>query len=113
MAKLQIYHNPRCSTSRKTLALLQEQGYEPEVIKYLETPPDATTLDKLLKQLKLEPLDVIRRKEYQALDLPEETDRQKLIERIVANPQVLQRPIVVHGNKAVLGRPPENALQVL
>ncbi|KUJ84258.1 arsenate reductase (glutaredoxin) [Microbulbifer flavimaris] len=111
-----IYHNPRCSKSRQTLQLLQDNGVEPEVVLYLETPPDAGTLSDLLKKLGIGARDLLRTGEtaYKELKLKnmELTDAQ-LIEAMVANPKLIQRPIVVHDDRAVLGRPPENALELL
>lgn len=111
-----IYHNPRCSKSRQTLQLLQEQGVEPEVIKYLETPPDRDTLVKILDMLGLEPRDLMRRKEaeYKAngLDDPQ-LSRDQLIDAMLAHPKLIERPIVVKEGKAALGRPPEQVLEIL
>jgi arsenate reductase len=111
-----IYHNPRCSKSRDTLALLQEKGLEPRVIEYLNETPDAATLDTLLKKLKLEPRDFIRRKEatYKELGLDDPgLGREELIAAMVANPILIERPIVVNGGKVALGRPPEAVLEIL
>lgn len=111
-----IYHNPRCSKSRQTLQILEEQGIEPEIIKYLETPPDAATLDKILKQLKMEPRDLMRKgeEEYKALGLDDEgLSREQLILAMVENPKLIERPIVIHKNKAALGRPPEKVREIL
>jgi arsenate reductase len=113
MATTTIYHNPRCTKSRQTLALLREQGVEPRIVEYLETPPDADTLGKLLKKLGLSAAELIRRKEYRQLELPDTDDPDELISRMVANPQIIERPIVVCGRKACLGRPPENVLEIL
>jgi len=112
-----IYHNPRCSKSRQTLALLQERGIEPEIVEYLTAPPDAKTLDKILTMLGKEPREVMRKGEepYKALGLsdPGKT-RRELIAAMVANPILIERPIVVKDNKkAALGRPPEQALEIL
>lgn len=111
-----IYHNPRCSKSRQTLSLLQEKGIEPEIVLYLETPPDAKMLDKLLKKLGKTPREILRKgeEEYQALGLgnPDIEDGE-LIAAMVANPKLIERPIVVNGDKAALGRPPENVLDIL
>jgi len=116
MSQLTIYHNPRCSKSRATLALLEERNVHPEVIHYLETPPDAATLRRLLELLKLEPRQLMRTKEeiYQTLNLQDE-DRttEELIAAMVANPILIERPIVVSGKSAVIGRPPENVLSLL
>jgi arsenate reductase len=111
-----IYHNPRCSKSRQTLALLQDRGIEPKVVEYLTDTPDAATLDGLLKKLKLEPRDLMRRKEapYQELDLDDPgLSRQALIAAMVEHPILIERPIVVKGAKAALGRPPEKVLEIL
>jgi arsenate reductase len=111
-----IYHNPRCSKSRETLKLLQEQGIEPEIILYLDTPPDAKTLAGLLAKLQLQPRELMRTKEKeykeQGLDNPQlSTD--DLIAAMIATPKLIERPIVVHGSKAALGRPPEQVLEIL
>lgn len=111
-----IYHNPRCSKSRETLKLLQDKGIEPEIILYLETPPDAKTLKDLLKKLGLKPRELMRTKEAeykeQGLNDPELSD-DALIEAMIATPKLIERPIVVNGKKAALGRPPEQVLDVL
>lgn len=106
-----IYHNPRCSKSRRTLELLQERGLEPVVIEYLQTPPDAATLSELLGLLGLSPRDLMRKREavYGELNLADGTlDDDALIAAMVANPILIERPIVVANGAAVLGRPPEN-----
>ena len=111
-----IYHNPRCSKSRQTLELITENGHEPEVIEYLKTPPDAKTIKDLLKQLGITPRELIRTKEaaFDELKLggAELTDEQ-LINAMVENPILIERPIVVRGNKARMGRPPEQVLEIL
>ncbi len=111
-----IYHNPRCSKSRQTLALLQEKGIEPEIIEYLKTPPDADTLKKLLKLLDMQPRDLMRKKEapYKALSLADESlSDDDLIRAMVENPILIERPIVVANGKAAIGRPPESVLDIL
>ncbi|MBP6188388.1 MAG: arsenate reductase (glutaredoxin) [Azonexus sp.] len=112
-----IYHNNRCSKSRDTLALLKEKGIEPKIVAYLETPPDAATLRGLLKKLGLADARALMRKgedEYKALNLAEPSLTQDaLINAMVANPKLIERPIVVNGNQAALGRPPENVLTIL
>lgn len=113
MSKVTIYHNPRCTKSRQTLALLHEQGIEPKVIEYLNTPPDAATIQSLLKKLRIEASQLIRRKEYLALGLPDTNDPQQLIAQMAAHPEIIERPIVVCGAKARLGRPPEQVLEIL
>ncbi|MEM8988521.1 MAG: arsenate reductase (glutaredoxin) [Pseudomonadota bacterium] len=111
-----IYHNPRCSKSRQTLELLKDNGVEPEVKEYLKTPPTATTLRALFKALDVPVRDAMRRKEqaYKELNLDApEVKEADLIAAIVENPILLERPIVVHGAKAAIGRPPEAVLEIL
>lgn len=111
-----IYHNPRCSKSRETLALLEVRGVKPTVVAYLDTPPDAATLEQLLQLLGLEPRELMRSKEAEyaelGLDDPALT-RAQLIAAMVAHPRLIERPIVVAGGKAALGRPPESVLKLL
>jgi arsenate reductase len=111
-----IYHNPRCSKSRQTLQLLREKGVEPDIVEYLKTPPDAPTLTAILDMLGLEPRELMRKKEaeykQQGLDDPS-LSRDALIAAMVAHPKLIERPIVVKGDKAALGRPPEEVLKVL
>jgi len=113
---MKIYHNPRCSKSRQALALLRERGVEPEVIEYLKTPPDAATLARLLKQLGLRPRDLMRAKEPEyrtlGLDAPD-LDDATLIRAMAEHPKLIERPIVVAGKHAVLGRPPERVLELV
>lgn len=111
-----IYHNPRCSKSRQTLALLEERGITPDVVLYLETPPDAATLRKLLDRLGMEPRDLMRKGEepYKSLNLANpDKSREDLIAAMVAHPILIERPIVTHGDRAALGRPPENVVVIL
>jgi len=111
-----IYHNPRCSKSRQTLALLEERGIAPDVVRYLETPPDSDALGKILDMLGMEPRDLMRKKEepYSALGLDNEgLSRAELIDAMIQNPVLIERPIVVNGNKAAIGRPPEQVLDIL
>ena len=111
-----IYHNPRCSKSRQTLALLQDQGIEPEVVEYLKDTPDAKTLDGFLQQLDMEPRALMRRKEapYKELGLDDPgLSREALIAAMVEHPILIERPIVVKGKKVALGRPPEKVLDIL
>lgn len=114
---LVIYHNPRCSKSRQTLALLEERGQTPKVVEYLKTPPDAATLKRILASLGMtSPRELMRRKEevYKTLRLddPALSDDQ-LIAAMVENPILIERPIVVAGDRAAVGRPPENVLELL
>ena len=111
-----IYHNPRCSKSRAALKLLEERGIEPKIVKYLETPPDHDTLKWILDRLGMKPRELMRRKEkeYKALGLddPNLSDDQ-LIDAMVEHPRLIERPIVVVGDKVALGRPPERVLDIL
>ena len=112
-----IYHNPRCSKSRETLALIKEQGIEPTIIQYLETPPDAATLKTLLKELGFTSArHLMRHKEdlYKELNLADESlTEDQLIDAMINNPKLIERPIVVKGKKARIGRPPEQVLEIL
>jgi len=113
---VKIYHNPRCSKSRQTLQLLEEQGITPDIIEYLKTPPTATELDSILTLLNIEPRKLMRTKEaeYKAtgMDNPD-LDRAALIAGMVATPKLIERPIVVTNGKAAIGRPPEDVLAIL
>ena len=113
MPAITIYHNPRCSKSRQTLKLLLDAGHEPEIGLYLEEPPEVETLRKIVKKMGIAPMQAIRQKEYRALDLPETDDHEELLRRIAQHPAILERPIVVAGNQARLGRPPEQVLEIV
>ncbi|MDR6349503.1 arsenate reductase (glutaredoxin) [Pantoea sp. SORGH_AS_0659] len=112
-----IYHNPRCSKSRETLALLQERGIEPDVVLYLETPPDVPTLKRLLKQLGMHSArELMRRKEdlYQELALADSAlSEVQLLQAMVDHPKLIERPIVIKGEQARIGRPPEAVLEII
>ena len=111
-----IYHNPRCSKSRQTLALLEERGIAPRIVDYLKTPPSAAELKAILRKLGLRPRDLMRKGEplYAELGLKgRDLDDDALIALMVANPILIERPIVVSGGKAALGRPPESVLEIL
>ncbi|MGE0257347.1 MAG: arsenate reductase (glutaredoxin) [Alphaproteobacteria bacterium] len=111
---VRIYHNPRCSTSRKTLALLREKGIEPEIVEYLKTPYTAAQLKQLLAQLGVPAKALIRRKEAAAAGIdPNAISEDELVRAMADHPIVVERPIVVSGGKAALGRPPEKVLEVL
>ncbi len=115
-AGVQILHNPRCSKSRQTLEILRDRGIEPEIIEYLRTPPDAKRIDEILKLLNLAPRELMRRKEpiYKELDLDNSSlARQDLIQAMVDNPILIERPIVIASGKAVIGRPPESVLAII
>ncbi len=115
MAEVTIYHNPRCSKSRQTLALLEERGISPTTVFYLDTPPDAQELKRIVAALNIGVRDLMRTKEsvYADLGLAQESDEDKLISAMIANPILIERPIVVHNGKAAVGRPPENVLEIL
>lgn len=111
-----IYHNPRCSKSRQTLELLEGEGIAPNIVKYLETPPDTATLNRLLAMLGLEPRDLMRQGEAEYTDLNlanPELSREQLIEAMVQHPRLIERPIVVKANQAIIGRPPTKVLELL
>ncbi len=113
---VRIYHNPRCSKSRATLALLQDRGIEPEVVLYLETPPDEATLRGLLQQLGLGPRELMRKgeQEYRDNNLDDASlDDDALISAMAQHPRLIERPIVVASGKARIGRPPESVLEIL
>ncbi|MHB8741889.1 MAG: arsenate reductase (glutaredoxin) [Sulfuricaulis sp.] len=111
-----IYHNPRCGKSRQTLALLEKHDIKPKVIEYLVTPPTETELKQLLKLLGMRAHDLLRKKEVEykqmRLDRSDISDIE-IIRAMVKHPRLIERPIVVAGNKAALGRPPENILKIL
>ncbi len=111
-----IYHNPRCSKSRQTLALLEEKGVAPTIIEYLKTPPDVDTIKTLLSLLEIPARDLLRKNEaiYKELNLADKslTDEQ-LIQAMADNPKLIERPIVINNNKARIGRPPEAVLEIL
>ncbi|HAB24138.1 MAG: arsenate reductase (glutaredoxin) [Pantoea sp.] len=110
-----IYHNPRCSKSRETLALLEANGIEPVIVRYLETPPDRETLQILLQKLGMSSVrQLMRTKEelYKTLRL-EEADEAQLLEALSAHPALLERPVVINGDRARIGRPPEAVLEIL
>jgi arsenate reductase (glutaredoxin) len=109
-------YNPRCSKSRQTLALLEERGIAPRIVEYLNTPPSAAQLKTILKKLGLKPRDLLRKSEplYAELGLKDrDLDDDALIALMVANPILIERPIVVSGKRAAIGRPPENVLKIL
>lgn len=113
---VQIWHYPHCSKSRRTLELLGERGIEPEIREYREDPPDVETLGRVLDLLGMEPRELMRQKEdeYDELGLADESlDRDQLIEAMVGHPVLIQRPVVIAGDRAALGRPPEAVLEIL
>lgn len=111
-----IFHNPRCSKSRQTLALLQARGIEPTVVEYLKTPPSAAELDRILTMLGRQPGELMRTKEAAYAESGADDpalDRAALIRKMVDNPVLIERPIVIAGKRAAVGRPPEAVLEIL
>ena len=115
MSEFTIYHNPRCSKSRTTLALLEEKGIEPEVVLYLETTPDEGEIRELLQKLGITAAQLVRRGEaaYKEAGLGPDTGEAALIAAMAEHPKLIERPVVVRGDRAVLGRPPENVLELI
>ena len=116
MTNVKIYHNSRCSKSRQTLALLEENNCNIEVIEYLKTPVTAAELEDILAKLAVTPREMMRVKEaeYKEQDLSDESLTQaQLIQAMIATPKLIERPIVIANNKAVIGRPPENVLTII
>lgn len=116
MAEYTLYHNPRCSKSRQALALLEENGITPTIVKYLDTPPDAETVRTLVKKLRLDRAhDLVRHKEaeYKKAGLSQDADDDTVIDAIARYPKLLERPVLVKGDRAVIGRPPETVLELV
>jgi len=115
MQNVKIWHNPRCSKSRNATTLLEEKGVDAEVVKYLDAPPSKEEIKEVLKMLGMSARELMRTKEdiYKALDLKNENDEEKLIEAMVENPKLIERPIVIKDGKAVIGRPIENIIELL
>ncbi|TDG14821.1 arsenate reductase (glutaredoxin) [Seongchinamella unica] len=115
MSEFTIYHNPRCSKSRATLALLQERGIQPTIVLYLETSPDAAEISSLLDKLGMSAEQLVRRGEeaYKTAGLDKSSTEDELIAAMAAHPKLIERPVVVCGERAVLGRPPENVLGLI
>jgi arsenate reductase (glutaredoxin) len=113
MSDVIIYHNPRCSKSRQTLELLRDKGVEPLVVEYLKTPPSPAELGAILGKLGLGPRDIRRAKEAAEAGIPADLDGEALIAALSANPSAIERPIVVKGDRARVGRPPESVLDLL
>jgi len=111
-----LYHNPRCSKSRGALELLRERGIEPEVVPYLDTPPSAAELRALLQMLGLPARELLRtgEEEYRTLGLADDSlPESALIEAMINHPRLMERPVFVHGGRAIIGRPPERVLELL
>jgi arsenate reductase len=111
-----IYHNPRCSKSRKTLELLEQHQQSPQIIEYLKTPPDVATLKQILGLLGIRARDLLRDKEeeYKLAGLDDQTlSDDEIIAAMIKYPKLIERPIVVTGNQAIIGRPPERVLELI
>ena len=116
MTDLTLYHNPRCSKSRGALELLEARGVQPNVVRYLETPPSASELESLLGKLGITARDLLRtgEDEYKTLGLSDTSlSEAQLIDAMVKHPKLIERPILIAGDKAVIGRPPEKVLELL
>lgn len=113
---VQIFHNPRCSKSRQTLALLEENGVKPEIIEYLKTPPTIEELKLVVSKLNVSVRDIIRTKEseYKEIGLNNsELTEHQVLQALVNTPKLIERPIVINNDKAAIGRPPENVLAII
>lgn len=116
MSKVTIYHNPRCSKSRQTLELLKERNIDPDIVLYLETPPDKEVLSEIISRLGIEPRELLRtsEKEYKEMNLKDKNlGDDELIDAMVRAPKLIQRPIVLANGKAAIGRPPESVLEII
>jgi arsenate reductase len=115
MTAVTLYHNPRCSKSRAALALLEERGVSPDVVRYLDTPLDRGALRSLLDRLGISAAELVRRGEpvYRELGLSRDTSEDELLDAMARHPVLMERPVAVAGDRAVIGRPPENVLDLL
>jgi arsenate reductase len=115
MEAVTIYHNPRCGKSRSTLALLEEKGITPQVVEYLKTPPSAAELREICRKLGIRPEQLVRKGEdiYKTEYAGRTLSDAEWIEAMARHPILIERPIVIRGSRAVIGRPPENALDLL
>lgn len=114
--EIKIFHNPRCSKCRLTMGILDDKGLNVNVVEYLNTPPTTAELNEILELLGVEPRELMRKHETpykeNKLDNPD-LSREQLIQAMVDNPILIERPIIIHGNKATIGRPPEKVLDIL
>jgi arsenate reductase len=115
MTTITIWHNPRCSKSRAALAILEENGVTPLEVKYLETPPSKADIVETLAALSMEAKDIVRKGEaiYKSLNLSPQSTNEEILDALAENPILIERPIVISGDRAVIGRPPENVLSLL
>ena len=113
--RVTIYHNPRCSKSREALAILRKRGIEPNIVEYLETPPTVTQLRDVLARLGMKPVQVLRKSEaiYKARFADKILNDEQWLEILSANPVLIERPIVIKGDRAIIGRPPEKVEDLL
>ncbi|TLU61318.1 arsenate reductase (glutaredoxin) [Thalassotalea litorea] len=115
MSQYTIYHNPRCSKSRQTLQLMQDANVDPEIVEYLKTPLNKQQILDVAQRLNVEPIKMMRTKEaeFKALGLSKDSSADALVDAMVTTPKLMERPIVVCGDKACIGRPPENVLSLI
>ena len=112
---IRIYHNPRCRKSRETLEIIRNQGYEPEIIEYLKDPPTVSELKNLLDKMNMKPAEIIRKGEdlFKSNFKGKKMSDEEWLNVLVKNPKLIERPIVVSGDRVVLGRPPEKVREIL
>ncbi|WGH75811.1 arsenate reductase (glutaredoxin) [Tenacibaculum tangerinum] len=112
---IKIYHNPRCSKSRQGLEIIENAGKEFEVVKYLETIPSKEELNEIISLLKISPIDLVRKNEkiWKEQYKGKELSDAEIVKAMVENPKLIERPIVINGNKAVIGRPPESIQEII
>lgn len=116
MSEFRIYHNPRCSKSRQALAILEDAGISPTIIRYLDTPPTAAEIAEIAQMLGVAPLSICRKKEDAFITYFKEADsltNDEICALMAAHPKVIERPIIIHDQRAVIGRPPEAVTQLL
>lgn len=115
MAAITIWHNPRCAKSRDTLKLLEAEGESPDVVRYLDTAPDPDEIRRVLLMLRISARELMRTKEklYKELELKSVDDEAALIAAMAEHPRLIERPVVIKGDKAVIGRPPEKVLEII
>src|SRR4051812_18327968 len=115
MSQYTLYHNPHCTKSRGTLALLEQAGAEPRIVEYLKTPPTAAELKAIVAKLGIEPEQLVRKSEdvYKSSYAGKTLTAAQWIDAMVAHPVLIERPIVIKGKQAILGRPPENVKKLL
>ena len=115
MTTVTIWHNPRCSKSRAALAILEENGVTPTEFRYLETPPSKSDIITVLAALAMDARDIVRKGEavYKSLNLSADSTNEEILNALVENPILIERPIIISGDRAVIGRPPENVTSLL